>query len=185
MLSNDNGKYLIKIAKLAIENYLENGTKLDVPRDCPNHLKKYLGVFVTLNKNEELRGCIGYPEPIAPLINAIIEVAIFAAVNDPRFPSLTKNELKYIDIEISILTKPELLEVNDPSDYPNKITVGEDGLIIEKGFNKGLLLPQVAIEYNMDAKSFLNNTCIKAGLNSSCWLDTETEIYTFKDQIFK
>lgn len=185
MLSNDDGKYLIKIAKLAIENYLENGTKLDVPIDCPDHLKEHLGVFVTLNKNEELRGCIGYPEPIAPLIDATMEVAISAAVNDPRFPSLTKNELKYVDIEVTVLTKPKLLEVNDPSDYPNKINIGEDGLIIEKGFNKGLLLPQVATEYNMDSKSFLDNTCIKAGLNSSCWLSTETKIYTFKGQIFK
>lgn len=185
MLSNDNGKYLIKIAKLAIENYLENETKLDVPIGCPDHLNEHLGVFVTLNKNQELRGCIGYPEPIAPLIDATIELAISAAVNDPRFPSLTKDELKNIDIEVSVLTKPKLLEINNPKDYPNKISIGKDGLIIEKGFNKGLLLPQVATEYNMDAKSFLENTCAKAGLNSFCWLDDKTKIYTFQGQVFK
>ncbi|RBQ24116.1 hypothetical protein ALNOE001_05030 [Candidatus Methanobinarius endosymbioticus] len=185
MLSNDDGKYLIRIAKQAIENYLEKGTKLDIPKDCPDYLKEKLRVFVTLNKNEELRGCIGYPEPIAPLIDATIDVAISAAVNDPRFPSLTKDEFKDIDIEVTVLTKPKLLEVTNPNDYVKKVNIGEDGLIIEKRFNKGLLLSQVATEYNMDSKSFLDNTCLKAGLNSNCWLESDTNIFTFQGQTFK
>jgi len=185
MLSNDDGQYLIKIAKLAIENYLENGMKINIPKDSPEHLKEKLGVFVTLNKNKELRGCIGYPEPIAPLINATIDVAISAAVNDPRFPKLTKEEFKYVDLELTVLTKPELLEESDSLNYPDKIIIGRDGLIVENGFNKGLLLPQVATEYDMDSETFLANTCLKAGLSQDCWNLKETKVYTFQGQIFK
>lgn len=185
MLSKEDGNYLIKIAKLAVETYLKKGEKINVPEDCPEHLKEKLGVFVTLNENNNLRGCIGYPEPIDPLINATIDVAISAAVNDPRFPSLTEEELKYIDFEVTVLTKPMLLRVDNPSEYLNKITIGNDGLIVEKGFNKGLLLPQVATERNMDAEVFLSNTCMKAGLEAQCWLEKETKIYTFQGQIFK
>ncbi|MBZ9570309.1 TIGR00296 family protein [Methanobrevibacter sp. TMH8] len=185
MLSKKDGDYLIKIAKLAVETYLKKGEKINVPKDCPEHLKEDLGVFVTLNKNNELRGCIGYPEPIAPLINATIDVAISAAVNDPRFPSLTEEELKYVDFEVTVLTKPELLQVDNPSDYLKEITIGKDGLIVENGFSKGLLLPQVATEYNMDVETFLANTCMKAGLSTECWLKNETKIYTFQGQIFK
>lgn len=185
MLTNDDGKYLINVSKLAIENYLNNETKIDVPKDCPKHLKEKLGVFVTLNKNNNLRGCIGYPEPIAPLIDATIDVAISAAVNDPRFPKLNKEELKDINLEVTVLTKPELLDLNNSSDYLNEIIIGKDGLIIENGFNKGLLLPQVATEHNMDVKTFLANTCLKAGLSSDCWISKETMVYTFQGQIFK
>jgi len=185
MLCKEDGEYLIKIAKLAIETYLEKNEKLDVPKDCPEHFKENLGVFVTLNENNELRGCIGYPEPVAPLINATIDVAISAAVNDPRFPSLNKGELKDISVEVTVLTKPEIIKVDAPSDYPKKITIGEDGLVVENGFNRGLLLPQVATEHNMDEKTFLANTCMKAGLSPQCWLEDNTEIYKFQGQIFK
>jgi len=185
MLSKKDGAYLIKVSKLAIETYLKKGEKLDVPEDCPEHLKENLGVFVTLNENNELRGCIGYPEPVAPLINATIDVAISAAVNDPRFPSLTKDELKDISVEVTVLTKPEIIKVDTPYDYPKKIAIGEDGLIVESGFNRGLLLPQVASEHNMDEETFLANTCMKAGLNPQCWLEDNTEIYKFQGKIFK
>ncbi|MDR0900967.1 MAG: TIGR00296 family protein [Methanobrevibacter sp.] len=184
MLSKEDGNYLIKIAKLAIKTYLDEQRKIAIPEDCPEHLKENLGVFVTLNKNHELRGCIGYPEPVAPLIEATIEVAISAAINDPRFPSLSKEEFEEIAIEVTVLTKPELLKVDVVSDYPKKIAIGVDGLIVENGFNKGLLLPQVAIEHDMDSESFLANTCMKAGLDSACWLDKDTDIYTFQGQIF-
>lgn len=184
MLTNKDGQYLIKIAKLAIKTYLETGNKINIPNDCPNHLKEKLGVFVTLNKDNQLRGCIGYPEPIVPLVEGLIEVAISAAINDPRFPSLSKEEFDEINIEVTVLTKPKILTVNNPKDYLNHISIGEDGLIVENGYNKGLLLPQVAIEHDMDSKSFLENTCLKADLDSGCWLDKNTEIYTFQGQIF-
>ena len=93
MLSEEDGKYLLKIAKEAIETYVCENRKIDVPSDCPDYLKEELGVFVTLNKNHYLRGCIGYPEPVFPLINATIDSAISAATRDPRFPEV--DELRH------------------------------------------------------------------------------------------
>ena len=186
MLTKEDGEYLINVAKLAIETYLKKEKKIDIPENCPKYLKEKLGVFVTLNEQNELRGCIGYPEPIAPLIEATIDVAISAAFHDPRFSSLTMEEFENIDIEVTVLTKPEILQVNNPStDYINKIRNGVDGLIVENGFNKGLLLPQVATEHNMDNETFLSHTCMKAGLDPQCYLEDETKVFTFQGQIFK
>ena len=185
MLTKQDGDYLIKTVKKAINEYIINNHKIDVPNDCPEYLKENLGVFVTLNENKELRGCIGYPEPVEQLINAVIDVGISAATADPRFPKLQEEELGKIEIEVTVLTKPEIIRVSNPSEYPEKITIGEDGLIVEKGFYKGLLLPQVATEHNMDSKEFLSNTCMKAGLDYDCWLNDDVKIYSFQGQIFK
>ncbi|MDR2966563.1 MAG: TIGR00296 family protein [Methanobacteriaceae archaeon] len=185
MLRKEDGNYLIRIAKKAINEYIINNTKIDVPKDCPEYLKEKLGVFVTLNESKNLRGCIGYPEPIEPLIKAVIDVSISAATADPRFPKLTEDELSKIEIEVTVLTKPKIIQVSDPNEYPKKIAIGEDGLIIEKGFNKGLLLPQVATEHGMDSEEFLSNTCMKAGLDYSCWLNSDVKISSFQGQIFK
>ncbi len=185
MISNEEGEFLVRLARSAIESYLNNKTILNVPEDTPDTLKDEMGAFVTLNSNGQLRGCIGYPEPIKPLVNAVIEVAISAAIQDPRFPPVSPEELDNIDVEVSVLTKPELIEVNKPSEYPEKINVGDDGLIVESNFCRGLLLPQVAVEWRWDEEDFLSNTCMKAGLNSDCWLDPEVKIYKFQGQIFK
>jgi len=185
LLTKKDGNYLIKIAKKAINEYIINNNKINVPKDCPEKLKDKLGVFVTLNENKNLRGCIGYPEPIKPLINAVINVGISAATEDPRFPKLTEEKLSKIEVEVTVLTKPEIIQVSNPVEYPKKITIGEDGLIVEKGFNKGLLLPQVATEHKMDSEEFLSNTCMKAGLDYSCWLNDNVKIYSFQGQIFK
>ena len=127
------------------------------------------GVFVTLYKKKHLRGCIGFPEPILPLGIALIKAAKAAAFEDPRFSPLSTSELKEIKIEITLLTKPKKTD-------PKKIKVGKDGLIIKKGFNSGLLLPQVAVEYKWDAKTFLEQTCLKAGLDKDAWKDAESSI---------
>jgi len=184
MLTQKDGEYLLKVAKEAIETYVKTNEKMDIPSDCPNYLKEELGVFVTLNKNNNLRGCIGYPEPIYPLITAVIDSAISAAIRDPRFPEVSESELEDLEYEITVLTKPEIIEVEKPSQYPSKINIGKDGLIIEKKFYKGLLLPQVATEYNMDAEEFLSHTCIKAGLNPNAWKKENIEVYKFQGQIF-
>lgn len=185
MLSEDDGKYLLKVARDAIETYVKENRKIDIPSDCPNHLKENLGVFVTLNKNNQLRGCIGYPEPVYPLIDATIESAISAASRDPRFYEVQESELESLDYEITVLTKPRLIEVSKPIDYLVNIIIGEDGLIVEKGFYKGLLLPQVAPENDMDAEEFISHTCLKAGLRPDAWLERDTEVYKFQGQIFK
>ena len=185
MLTKEDGNVLIETVKKSIKEYIMNNTMITPPQDCSENLQENLGVFVTLNKNKSLRGCIGYLEPTGPLINTVIGVSISAATSDPRFPKLTKKELSEIEIEVTVLTKPKIIQVSNPSEYPNKITIGEDGLIIEKGMHKGLLLPQVATEHNMDSEEFLSNTCVKAGLDPKSWLNEDVKIYSFQGQIFK
>ncbi len=182
-LNEKDGQYLINLAREAIEIYLDKQIKIDVPSECPKHLKENLGVFVTLNKNQNLRGCIGYPEPVIPLIQATINAAISAAVFDYRFPKLRSDELEDIQIELTVLTKPELIDT-PKEEYLDNIIIGEDGLIVEMGFSRGLLLPQVATENNMNAEEFLSHTCLKAGLSPNSWIEDDIKLYKFQGQIF-
>jgi uncharacterized protein (TIGR00296 family) len=185
MISERSGKYLLKIAKESVKYYLENGEKLKKPDDYPIELDEELGVFVTLNKNFRLRGCIGYPEPVLPAIDATMEVAVSAAVNDPRFPEVSIIEFDDLEFEVTVLTKPELIEVAHPDQYFDEIEIGRDGLIIQKGFAKGLLLPQVATENRFNTEEFLENTCMKAGISADSWMDESCDVYRFQGQIFK
>ena len=185
MLSEEEGKFLVKLARKSIESFIKNKNKMEVPVDTPEALKEKMGAFVTLNKDGLLRGCIGYPEPIEPLVNAVIDVAISAAVNDPRFSPVTANELDDIKVEVSVLTKPELIEVDKPEEYMDMIKIGEDGLIMERGPYRGLLLPQVAVEWGWNVEEFLYNTCVKAGLTADCWIYPDIKIYKFGSQIFQ
>ncbi|HHY00370.1 MAG TPA: TIGR00296 family protein [Methanothermobacter sp.] len=185
MINTDDGQFLVKLARSAIETYLTDGKFLKVSNDINPNLKEEMGVFVTLYRDGELRGCIGFPEPIKPLAEAVIEVAVSAATGDPRFPRITPAEMNQIQVEVSVLTKPVLISVQKPVDYLNKIKVGEDGLIIEKGVYRGLLLPQVPVEWKWDTEEFLANTCMKAGLSPDCWLQDGVKIFSFQSQIFK
>jgi uncharacterized protein (TIGR00296 family) len=152
-------------------------------------LFEHCGVFVTINKLEngvqQLRGCIGYPYPTNPLVEAVIDSAINAATEDPRFPSLSMNELGEVVLEVSVLTPPELIETNNPKEYVSKFKVGEHGLIVERGVFKGLLLPQVPVEWNWCEEEFLCQCCMKAGLPPDTWLSKGTRIYKFKAIIFE
>ena len=141
------------------------------------------GVFVTLTKNGSLRGCIGFPYPVMPLDKAIVHAAGAAALEDPRFPPVTKDELAAISLEVTILTVPEPLE-GEPAKRPRQVIVGKHGLIVRGMGTSGLLLPQVATEYGWDAKTFLDHTCMKAGLSERCWTSKNVEILTFEGQIF-
>lgn len=185
MISDENGQYLVKIAKEAIKTYLDKNIKIDIPKDTPEELKEKMGIFVTLNKENNLRGCIGYPEPIKSAIEATIDVAIGAACQDPRFPEVSLKEYPDLDFEVTVLTKPKILEVERPEDYLDKIKLGRDGIIIEKGFRRGLLLPQVAIEHNMSKEEFLEHTCMKAGISADSWLDASCDVYTFEGKVFR
>ena len=185
MISDRAGKYLVEVAKDSIKHYLETGEKLDKEEGYPVELDEKLGVFVTLNKRNNLRGCIGYAEPIKSAIDATIDVAIAAAVNDPRFPQVTLDELKELDLEVTVLTKPEMIVVAHPDQYYDKITIGEDGLIIQKGYSRGLLLPQVATENKFDVEMFLEHTCMKAGISADSWMDESCDVYKFQGQIFE
>jgi uncharacterized protein len=184
MLSEEDGKFLIKLARKAIVKYLKEKKVIEVPKDADPKLMEDMGVFVTLNIGKELRGCIGYPEPVMPLLNAVIDAAISAAIRDPRFNPLSQAELDRIHVEVSVLTKPALIKVDKPVDYINNVEIGQDGLIIESGPYRGLLLPQVATDWGWDIEEFLSNTCMKAGLADDCWLSSDVKIYKFASQIF-
>jgi len=188
-LNEEEGKFLVKLARRAVKEYLETKKVTETTRVVPEKLLQPCGVFVTINSIEneekELRGCIGYPYPTDPLVEAVIQSAISAATQDPRFNSLTKDELGKVVFEVSVLTPPQVLEVKRPQDYPSKIKIGEDGLIIEKGRFKGLLLPQVPVEWNWDQEEFLCQCCIKAGLAPDNWLLPNTRIQKFQAIIFE
>jgi hypothetical protein len=185
MISEENGQYLVKVAKEAVLTQLEKNHRMLIPEDCPEELKEDLGVFVTLNKKHRLRGCIGYPEPVKSLIESTIDVAIAAAFEDPRFPELTKDEYDDLEFEVTVLTQPELIEVAHPKQYFDEIEIGRDGLIIQKGYARGLLLPQVAPENGFDVETFLDHTCMKAGISADSWMDESCDVYKFQGQIFK
>ena len=182
-LTSEEGVFLLKLARNAVRTRLEDGTTMSVPEGISSKLTQKCGVFVTLNsiqhKQKQLRGCIGLPYPTSPLAQAVIESAINSATQDPRFPPVALNELDHLLFEVSVLTPPELLKVEKPTAYPSKIKVGRDGLIVERGYYKGLLLPQVPVEWNWDEEQFLCQCCIKAGLSPDCWVLNDTKIYTF------
>jgi uncharacterized protein (TIGR00296 family) len=186
-LTRSDCEQLPKLAREALTTYLDTGKKTIRPCEIPTAFKEKHGVFVTLtkNKSKELRGCIGFPSPIFPLIDAVIEAAISAAVHDPRFPTVTRQEVNNLLIEVSVLTPPVLIEIDNPRNYRKKVKIGVDGLIVEKGGNKGLLLPQVPVEWNWDVEEFLNHCCMKARLPPDAWLLKETNIYKFSCIIVK
>lgn len=187
-LTLEEGKFLVNLARNTVTTYLKTGRCSQVPEDISPKLKEPCGVFVTLNSvhdgTKQLRGCIGLPHPTSPLVNAIIEAAVCASTRDPRFPPVNLQELDNIVFEISVLTPPELVEIEKPTDYFSKIKVGRDGLILEQGYHKGLLLPQVPVEWKWDVETFLGQTAIKAGLSADSWLVKGTKIYRFEAIIF-
>jgi len=188
-LTDKEGEFLVRLARKAVKENLKDGKIISPPENVSSNLLKRRGVFVTINSiinnRKSLRGCIGFPYPIYPLVKAVIEAAIESATRDPRFPPLTMHELDNVVFEVSILTEPKLIEVKSPTEYPSKIKIGEDGLIIERGFYKGLLLPQVPIEWGWDEEEFLCQCCMKAGLPPDCWVLKGTKIYKFQCIIFE
>jgi uncharacterized protein len=185
MLTSDDGKFLVQLARRAIVTYLVDKEVIEIPEDADPKLRENMGVFVTLNHENQLRGCIGYPEPVMPLLNAVIDAAISAAIRDPRFNPVTPVELEQINVEVSVLTKPVLIEVKNPTEYIENVKVGQDGLIVERGPYRGLLLPQVATDWGWNVEELLSNTCMKAGLPSDCWQQNDVKIYKFSSQIFE
>jgi uncharacterized protein (TIGR00296 family) len=188
-LSDEEGKFLVDLARNSVRQYLTNGKHIQPPADTPKKLFECCGVFVTINTvrhgEQELRGCIGYPYPTNPLVEAVIDSAIQAATGDPRFPPISMKELPDVVFEVSVLTPPELVETNSPKEYVSKFKVGEHGLIVERGPYKGLLLPQVPVEWGWCEEEFLCQCCMKAGLPSDTWLTKGTRIYRFKGIIFE
>ncbi|TFG12538.1 TIGR00296 family protein [Candidatus Thorarchaeota archaeon] len=186
--SDDDGKLLVKLARDTVELYVREKRKPAPPDGIPDHLRNKSGVFVTLNRisgeKSQLRGCIGRPYPTEPLVVATINSAVDAAVNDPRFPPVRANELDEILIELSVLTPPQKIEYSEPQELISKIKIGRDGLIASQGMRRGLLLPQVPVEWNWDVEEYLKHTCNKAGLPADAWKDSATEFLSFQAEIF-
>ncbi len=185
MLSKSDGIELVKLTRQALTNYFKD-KEFTIKE---TKFKQKRGVFVSIHTHPDhkLRGCIGYPYPTLPLGEAIQRATISAASQDTRFLPLSEDELKDVIFEVSILTEPKLIEVEDPKEYLKKIDIGKDGLIMECNRHKGLLLPQVPLQFEpkWDVKTFLEHTCMKSGLLPDMWLNSKVKIYKFQCQIFK
>jgi len=184
-LSDSDGVVLVKTARKAVTQFLSNGNRMKLESELEEKFSFNSGVFVTLNNPDGLRGCIGFPMPEKKLSHAIVEGAIAAATEDPRFPSVKINELNDIVFEVTVLTPPIEIDVSDPTEYLEKIKVGRDGLIIRHSFSSGLLLPQVPVEYGWNVEEFLQHTCEKAGLARDTWKNENVKIEKFEGIIFK
>jgi len=177
MLNKLQQEKLLKIARQTLEEYVRKN-KVSEFKETDPVLTQKCGAFVTLTKKGQLRGCIGYIQPVLPLYETISKMAIESSTGDPRFSPVSPEELKDIHIEISVLTPLEQIH-----DF-NKIEVGRHGLYIHKGFYSGLLLPQVATSYGWDKWQFLDQTCAKAGLPPGSWKDKDAQVFIFSAQIF-
>ncbi|HMK32334.1 MAG TPA: TIGR00296 family protein [Nitrosopumilaceae archaeon] len=184
-LSNYDGEILVRTARTVVTEYLKTRKKIVLQEDFMSKFSYNSGVFVTLNKEENLRGCIGFPTPVKKLYQSLVDAAIASATEDPRFPPVQHDELEEISFEVTILTSPEEVKVTNPLEYLSKIKVGRDGLIVKWEFGSGLLLPQVPIEYGWNEEEFLNHTCEKAGAPPDCWRRKSTMILQFEGIIFR
>ncbi|MGD2246122.1 MAG: AmmeMemoRadiSam system protein B [Candidatus Aminicenantes bacterium] len=175
-LSEEEKKELLQLAGSAIDLFIREKKIIEYTTQDPNLLSKK-GAFVTLKKNGRLRGCIGFTNPVFPLYESVIRAAIYAACRDSRFLPVSDDELEELEIEISVLTTPQKVH------NPQLIEVGRHGLIISKGDNKGLLLPQVPVENNWSREEYLAQACLKAGLSKNSW-KAGAEIFIFEAIVF-
>ncbi|HEY3377323.1 MAG TPA: AmmeMemoRadiSam system protein A [Armatimonadota bacterium] len=175
MLTTDQQRFLLELAREAIATMLVDH-RMIAPPIVDDALRESLGAFVTLKDRGELRGCIGYPEPTYPLYETIIRGGIAAALHDPRFPPVARKELDQLSVEISVLS------LLTPA-QPEAVTVGTHGLVVEHGHARGLLLPQVPVEWGWGREEFLDHTCRKAGLPHDAWLQG-ARLFTFTAQVF-
>jgi len=184
-LSDSDGVFLVKTARMAVTEFLSTGKKMKLESEREKKFSFNSGVFVTLNNADGLRGCIGFPMPDKKLSHGIIDAAIAAATEDPRFSPVKTNELNDIVFEVTVLTPPVEITVTDPMEYLEKIKVGRDGLIIRNSFSSGLLLPQVPVEYGWNVEEFLQHTCEKAGLEKDTWKNEKVKIEKFEGIVYK
>ena len=173
-ISDEDGVILVQMARYAVTEYITNNNKIS-EQSFKEKFSFNAGVFVTINDKSGLRGCIGFPLAVKKLSDALTNAAISASTDDPRFPSVKEDELNDLVFEVTVLS--------DTKEISAKI--GRDGLIIEKDFQLGLLLPQVPVEYNWNTEDFLKHACHKAGLPSESWKDKTTKISKFQGVIFR
>jgi uncharacterized protein len=186
LISLIEGTDLVRLARTAVEKYLQESVIIKPEKET----SEKAGVFVTLNyvttsRREHLRGCIGFPLPDKRLYQGVIEAAIAAATEDPRFPPLDAQELNNIVFEVSVLSPPQEIRVNNPADYRKEVEIGRDGLLLHWRFGSGLLLPQVPLELNCDVEEYLANICYKAAAPPDVWVDPSAKLYKFQSTVFK
>ena len=181
MLTPEEGRMAVLLARSVIERAV-SGERVVLPA-LPSVFQEKRGVFVTIKRQGCLRGCIGLPYPIRPLGDALVEAATSAALEDPRFPPVSRSELADLDLEVTVLTQPRPLDC-PPEERPNFVEVGRHGLIITGLGTGGLLLPQVATECGWNSREFLDQTCIKAGPQPGCWRRSDATVQIFEGQIF-
>ncbi|MBN1390538.1 MAG: TIGR00296 family protein [Candidatus Thermoplasmatota archaeon] len=184
LFTDQDGEMAVRMARAVIENELGR-KEIGLP-SVSRQFDMDSGVFVTLNTYPEknLRGCIGYPEPVMALGRAIKDVAVAAALRDPRFPPVRPEEMDRIVIDVTLLTPPQDIRCSDMEDLPGQVKVGRDGLIARKGFRSGLLLPQVPVEYGWSVEEFLSHTCMKAGLHPDEWRGGDVAFQRFQGKVF-
>jgi uncharacterized protein (TIGR00296 family) len=182
-----DGETLIRAARKCIEQYCAN-PKADLTfiSNALSAFDQNSGIFVTLElyPSKELRGCIGFPRAIEPIKRSVIEAAISAAFEDPRFGPLSSAELGKLTIEISILSILFKIEGN-PDKRRSEVKIGRDGLMLQYGVYSGLLLPVVPIEQGWGVDEFLSETCVKAGLPENYWMQQNVQLYKFESQVFR
>lgn len=188
-LAFDEGSYLVRLARRSVEYYFSTGRLMNPPSDTPPKLLRPGAAFVTITtfyeyEVRELRGCIGHVFAVKPLVRSVIEVAVEAAVSDPRFPPMKRDELEKVTFEVTVLGPLEPLP-RKPEQRLSSFTIGRHGLVAKRGLLQGLLLPEVPLEYLWDEETFLAETCVKAGMPPTCWLDEETEFYRFSGRAWR
>ncbi|HXG05921.1 MAG TPA: TIGR00296 family protein [Nitrososphaera sp.] len=184
-ISDIEGSEIVRLARRAVETYLRDSTIINLDKDDGPKV----GVFVTLNYltrngEEHLRGCIGFPLPEKMLRQSVVEAAIAAATEDPRFPPVDIQELDNIIFEVSVLTPPQEIKV-EPDEYRKVIKIGRDGLILRWRYGSGLLLPQVPVEMKWNIDQYLANICYKAGAPVDVLKDHSSRLYKFQAIVFK
>ena len=184
-LTEDQGRLLLKIARLTIEQELfaRKGQKVN-ETEVPPIFQEKRGTFVTLTEKGQLRGCIGHIIPQESMLEGVRENALNAAFRDPRFHPLRPDEWKDVKIEVSILTDPKPLSYTDARDLLSKLRPGIDGVIIKKGYHQATFLPQVWDQLP-DKREFLTHLCYKAGLDGDAWKETGLEVSTYQVQAFE
>lgn len=193
-LSLEEGTLLIHYARLAVDRYLSRGVYIMIPQGLPSKLYEKRGVFVSIEKivserggvkRRVLRGRRGIVDPILPLIEATIRSAIEVAVRDYRYPPLNVGELNNVVFEVTVLSKPELLDVRDVQKCLSELRLGLDGVVLEVGGRyRSVVLPQTAVEEDWDKSEILQQVCLRAGLPMNAWMNSNVKIYKFKTQIF-
>ena len=177
-LSEDARRQLLWLARRALEAHFRGEPPPHLPSDRSELFGDARALFVTLRIDGNLRGCIGTLAPEGDLSRAVPRFALKAAFDDPRFPGLTEEELPVCAIEISVLSPPRSLE------DPEAVEVGRDGLMIELGGRRGLLLPQVATEWGFDRTRFLGEVSKKAGLPADAWKLPDARLWSFQAEVF-